>query len=75
EAAKRAMQEGLGVSFLFRVSVEREIESGDLVELNFEGPRFWAAYNLISSPTRYHSPLVRRFQSFLRSEVAALFPG
>jgi len=75
EAAKRAMQEGLGVSFLFRVSVEREIESGDLVGLNFEGPRFWAAYNLISSPTRYHSPLVRRFQSFLRSEVAALFPG
>jgi len=72
ETAKRAVQEGLGVSFLFRIAVEREIQAGHLCELRFHGLRFLGVHNLIYSPTRYQSALVRRFLSVLRKEAAAL---
>ena len=73
EAAKRAVQEGTVVCLVPRVCVAHELAAGDLAELKIRDVRFRGHYRIIHSPF-YQSPLLQHFLSFLRSEVAMLFP-
>lgn len=75
EAIKRAIEENVGVSILYRISVARELTNGILRELKVKGVSFWGEYNLISHPSRYQSPVLRSFLAFLRKEIVTYVPN
>ncbi len=75
EAIKRAVEEHMGVSLLYRISVARELASGTLRELKVQGLSFWGDYNIIYNPSRYQSPILRRFLDFLRKEIVNFMPS
>ncbi|MHB8573978.1 MAG: LysR family transcriptional regulator [Dehalococcoidia bacterium] len=68
EATKKMVEEGLGIAILPRVSVERELKLGILVEVEITGaPRFKRQIALIYRRNRKHARTVSAFVETLRA--------
>lgn len=68
EATKKMVEEGLGIAILPRVSVERELKLGILVEVEITGaPRFKRQIALIFRRNRKHSRTVAAFVETLHN--------
>lgn len=61
EAVKHAVASGLGLSFLSEISVKRELERGDLVEIPVEGLTIFRTFHLVQRDGRQLSPAARAF--------------
>jgi DNA-binding transcriptional LysR family regulator len=84
EATKKMVEEGLGIAILPRVSVERELKLGILVEVEVTGaPRFKRQIALIYRKNRKHARTVIAFVETLHSmyrfdlpeSSRSIFPG
>lgn len=73
EAVKRAVAEGIGVSFLSLLSIRREITQHELGTVDVEGLSISRQFHLASRAARELSPAAAAFGEVLR-EVAALKP-
>jgi LysR family transcriptional regulator, low CO2-responsive transcriptional regulator len=70
EAMKRAAQEGLGVTLLFRTAVRAELESGLLREVQVEGVDVVVPISLVHRKGKSFSALHRRLIGEIRAAVA-----
>jgi DNA-binding transcriptional LysR family regulator len=66
EALKRAVAVGLGVAFVSRLTIERELESGSLALLELEDCVIRRALHLVTLSGKTPSPAVRVLVSMLR---------
>jgi DNA-binding transcriptional LysR family regulator len=72
EATKKMVEEGLGIAYLPRVSVEREISLGVLVEVEVSGAEpLRRPIALITRRSRRHSRPVEAFIELLQSSLKA----
>ena len=69
EAIKSCVQMGLGVAALSRVSVQKELDEGKLVTLNWAGPDLSIVLNMIWSNHRWLSPAVKAFIELSKSRL------
>lgn len=61
---------GLGVAFLPRIVVEKELENGKLVELNWEGEEFGTVIQLAYHKDKWMSPVLISFISAIKEIIA-----
>jgi len=66
EAIKQAVRDGVGVAMLYRSSVQRDLDSGDLIEVSIEGHQFTHPFYLIHSHNKHFSPVQTAMLDFLR---------
>lgn len=59
EAIKQYVASGFGISFLPRIAVEREIENGQLVKIEYIGPKFYASAQVLYHKDKWLSPAVK----------------
>jgi DNA-binding transcriptional LysR family regulator len=59
EAIKQYVMSGFGISFLPRIAVEKEIESGQLVEIKYKGPKFYTSAQVLYHKDKWLSPAVQ----------------
>lgn len=59
EAIKQYVISGFGISFLPRVAVEKEIESGQLVEIKYVGPKFYTSAQVLYHKDKWLSPALK----------------
>ncbi|KPV45264.1 LysR family transcriptional regulator [Alicyclobacillus ferrooxydans] len=70
EAIKAAVEVGLGMAFLSRLTVERDCQSGRLVEVPVEGFHILRHLYIVERLERFEKVLVRCFLQILRQESA-----
>jgi DNA-binding transcriptional LysR family regulator len=75
EALKRAVAAGLGVAFVSRLTVERELEGGSLELLELEDCVIRRALHLITLSGKTPSPAVKVFVSMLRNALGSREAG
>ena len=71
EAMKRAAQEGLGVTLLFRTAVRSELESGSLREVKVEDVDVVVPISLVHRKAKTFSALHKKLIDEIRTAVAA----
>ncbi|MBC2579053.1 LysR family transcriptional regulator substrate-binding protein [Clostridium sp. DJ247] len=59
EAIKQYVISGFGVSFLPRITVKEEIESGQLVEIKYKGPKFYTSAQVLYHKDKWLSPALK----------------
>ena len=59
EAIKQYVLSGFGISFLPRIAVEKEIESGQLVETKYNGPEFYTSAQVLYHKDKWLSPALQ----------------
>lgn len=59
EAIKQYVISGFGISFLPRIAVEKEIENGELVEIKYNGPKFYTSAQVIYHKDKWISPALK----------------
>lgn len=59
EAIKQYVISGFGLSFLPRIAVEKEIESGQLVEIKYKGPKFYTSAQILYHKDKWISPALK----------------
>lgn len=59
EAIKQYVISGFGISFLPRIAVKKEIESGQLVEIKYNGPKFYSSAQVIYHKDKWISPALQ----------------
>lgn len=59
EAIKQYVISGFGISFLPRIAVEKEIESGQLVEIKYKGPKFYTSAQVLYHKDKWLSPALK----------------
>ena len=59
EAIKQYVISGFGISFLPRIAVEKEIESGQLVEIKYKGPEFYTSAQVLYHKDKWLSPALQ----------------
>ncbi|WP_027624964.1 LysR family transcriptional regulator [Clostridium lundense] len=59
EAIKQYVISGFGISFLPRIAVEKEIGSGELVEIKYNGPKFYTSAQVIYHKNKWISPALK----------------
>jgi DNA-binding transcriptional LysR family regulator len=69
ESAKTAVEEGLGVTFTSRASIQKEVALGVLGEARVEGMRVRRDYVLVRPAAREPSRLAETFLAFCRGEL------
>jgi LysR family transcriptional regulator, low CO2-responsive transcriptional regulator len=71
EAMKRAVQSGLGVTLLFRTTVQDELASGELREIKLADASFSIPFYLIYHKAKLFSALQRALMDVIRQELRA----
>lgn len=61
EVIKRFVADGWGIGFLPRIVVEPELRTGELAELDWNGPDFAIYAQLIYHKNKWHSPALEAF--------------
>ncbi len=61
EAIKSAVACNLGVAFVSKLAIEREVQAGQLHALNVEGIPLTRSLRCVADPARYQSRAVRAF--------------
>lgn len=74
EAMKDAVQAGIGIALMFRCSVERELNSGELLEVPIDGHALTHPFYLISNTRKRFSPVQRQLIDFLMREMGGPTP-
>jgi DNA-binding transcriptional LysR family regulator len=74
EAMKRAVQEGLGVTLLFRTAVARELEQGLLREVRVAGVDVAVPIALVYRKGKSFSALHKRLMAEIRESLAGTAP-
>lgn len=69
EAIKQYVISGFGVSYLPKISVEKEISEGKLVEIDYNGPKFFAYAQLIYHKDKWLSPSIKTFLNMAIDEL------
>ncbi len=59
EAIKQYVISGFGISFLPRIAVEKEIESEQLVEVKYRGPKFYTSAQVLYHKDKWLSPALK----------------
>lgn len=59
EAIKQYAASGFGIAFLPRIAVEKEIENGQLVEIKYNGPKFYTSAQVIYHKDKWISPALQ----------------
>lgn len=75
ESAKSAVEAGLGVTFISRLAVEREVAAGRLATARVEGLDLDRVFPLVRLASRPLSRAVREFLAFARVELGDLAAG
>ena len=66
QAIKSAVQSGLGVAFLSRLTIEQEASLGTLVDVPIEGLQIFRTLYIVERPERYSNYMVEQFLQQLR---------
>lgn len=61
---------GLGITFLPRIAVEKELESGRLVDLHWSGEDFGTVIQLVYHKDKWLSPALRAFLTVTKEILA-----
>ncbi|MGM9532462.1 LysR family transcriptional regulator [Intestinibacter sp.] len=69
EAIKQYAISGFGVSFLPRIAVKKEIENGQLVEINYDGPEFFTYAQVIYHKDKWISPALKALLNMSLEEI------
>ena len=77
ESAKSAVEAGLGVTFLSRLAVERELEEGVLATASVRGLEPGRLFHTVRNASRQQSALVAAFLEYARVQLGdrAAFPA
>jgi DNA-binding transcriptional LysR family regulator len=67
ETVKRAVEIGAGVAIVPLLSVQREVESGALVQLHFQGREFFRPLGAIVKSRRSLAPAIQKFVELLQN--------
>lgn len=59
EAIKQYVISGFGISFLPRIAVEKEIKNGKLVEIKYNGPKFYTSAQILYHKDKWLSPALQ----------------
>ncbi len=65
DAIKSAVESGLGISILSRLSVQRDIRRGHIKALRLEGLPMKVPFQLVYRAGKFHSQVAKRFISFI----------
>jgi DNA-binding transcriptional LysR family regulator len=71
EAIKQCVAAGMGLAVLPRVAVERELASGQLAALRWDGPPIEVTTQMVWHAQRWQSPALRSFLQLARQLLAA----
>ncbi len=72
EAIKSAVACNLGVAFVSKLAIEREVKAGQLHALEVEGIPFTRSLRCVADPARYQSRAVRAFIDIMFDPTAYL---
>lgn len=67
EAIKQYVISGFGISFLPRIAVEKEIESGQLVEIKYREPEFYTSAQVLYHKDKWLSPALKAILDMVQS--------
>jgi Transcriptional regulator len=70
EAMKKCAVSGIGLTFLPRVAVERELEAGQLIDLNWAGEDFGTVIQLAYHKDKWLSPVLSSFLAVTKEILA-----
>lgn len=65
EAIKQYVISGFGISFLPRIAVEKEMDSGELVEIKYSGPKFYTIAQVLYHKDKWLSPAIQSILDML----------
>lgn len=71
EALKQAVRAGIGIAMLYRSSVQRELQTGELAGVRIEGVDVAHPFYLVHASGKRFSPLQQQLLDFMRAECLA----
>jgi DNA-binding transcriptional LysR family regulator len=75
QSVKAAVLDGLGITVISRLAVEREVAEGSLVALRLEGEGLERHFFAVRAAGRTPKRVTQAFMEFARSELGALAAG
>ncbi len=67
EAIKKAVEAGIGISFVSKLAVQEEIRNGSLVKIEVQGIHMTRTLSFIYHKEKFRSPLFQAFITYLNS--------